>query len=117
MLSAPSRAQRRPASQRVDSEQQLDMSSTQLDDAVLVIEVLSASTEGTDRREKLVAYRTLPGLVEYVLISQDRAHVDVHRRRGDIGWERIECAAGDIVRLASVELDISMREIYEGVQI
>jgi Uma2 family endonuclease len=93
----------------------LDLTALQVDDAVLVAEVLSSTTEATDRREKLIAYRTLPGLVEYVLISQDEARVEIHRRRGDIGWERIEYCGLETVRLASIELDIAMRNIYEGV--
>jgi Uma2 family endonuclease len=40
--------------------QTMDLSSVTVEDPVLVIEVLLASTEATDRREKLLAYRTLP---------------------------------------------------------
>ena len=83
----------------------------------LVIEVLSATTEATDRREKLLAYRTLASLSEYVLISQDEARVEIHRRRGDIGWEKIEYFGPETVEFASVGLQIGMREIYEGVPI
>jgi Uma2 family endonuclease len=95
----------------------LDMSATQLDDAVLVVEVLSASTEATDRREKLVAYRTLPSLAEYLLVSQDFAHVQIHRRRGDIAWERIEYSGFETIHLATIALDLDMREVYEGVPV
>jgi Uma2 family endonuclease len=97
------------------SGEQLDMNAMQVDDAVLVIEVLSTSTEATDRREKLIAYRTLGNLCEYVLISQDEPRVEIHRRRGDIGWERIEHSGLETVHLASIDLDIAMRDIYEGV--
>jgi Uma2 family endonuclease len=94
-----------------------DLASAGVDDAVLVIEVLSESTELVDRREKLQAYRTLTSLSEYALISQDRPHVEIHRRRGDIGWEKIEYSAGETVELASVRLSIGMRDIYEGAPI
>ncbi len=95
--------------------QRLDMNAMQIDDAVLVIEVLSTSTEATDRREKLLAYRMLTGLSEYMLVSQDDIRVEVHRRRGNIGWERIEYGDSDVVHLASIELELPMRDIYEGV--
>jgi Uma2 family endonuclease len=52
-----------------------------------------------------------------VLISQDEARVEIHRRRGDIGWEKIEYFGPETVELASVGLQIGMREIYEGVPI
>jgi Uma2 family endonuclease len=98
-------------------ENQLDMTATQVDGAVLIIEVLSASTEATDRREKLVAYRTLATLVEYVLISQDYPRVEIHRRRGDIGWDRIEHSGFEAVHLVSVDLELDMRQVYAGVPV
>jgi Uma2 family endonuclease len=97
--------------------QTMDLSAVTVDDPVLVIEVLSPSTEATDRREKLLAYRTIASLSEYVLISPDEARIEIHRRRGDIGWERIEYSGPETVELASVGLQIGMREIYEGVPI
>ena len=97
--------------------QSIDLGAVTVEDPVLVIEVLSPSTEATDRREKLLAYRTLASLSEYVLVSQDEARVEIHRRRGDIGWEKIEYSGPETVELASVGLKIGMREIYEGVPI
>jgi Uma2 family endonuclease len=49
----------------------LDLVSGEVEDAILIVEVLSEGTEGVDRREKLLAYRTLPSLSEYALVSQD----------------------------------------------
>jgi len=46
----------------------------------LVVEVLSDSTEAVNRREKLLSYRRLPSLQEYVLIDQNKAWVEVFRR-------------------------------------
>jgi Uma2 family endonuclease len=97
--------------------QTMDLSAVTVDDPVLVIEVLSPTTEATDRREKLLAYRTLPSLAEYVLISQDEARVEIHRRRGNIGWERIQYSGPETVELTSVSLQIAMGAIYDGVPI
>jgi hypothetical protein len=47
-------------------------------------------------------------------VSQDEASVEIHRRRGDIGWEKVEHAAGETVELRSVGLKIPMQEIYAG---
>lgn len=79
----------------------------------LVVEILSASTEATDRREKLLAYRSLPSLLEYVLVSQDTAQIEIHRRQGDIGWQIITLTPGDPVALSSVELETDFSVIYE----
>ena len=95
--------------------QGLDAESSTVEDPVLVVEVLSVNTEATDRREKLLAYRALPSLVEYVLVSQDQARIEIYRRRGEISWERLEYSGAEPVHLASVELTLHMKEIYEGV--
>ena len=97
--------------------QAMDLALGEVDNAVLIVEVLSPGTEAIDRREKLLAYRTLPSLTEYALIGQDQASVEIHRRRGDIGWEKIEYSGDETVDLASVKLAIGMRDIYEGVPI
>jgi Uma2 family endonuclease len=41
----------------------------------LIVEVLSPTTERIDRREKFMAYTSLPSLQEYILIAQDRQAV------------------------------------------
>ena len=91
---------------------ELDASTQIVEDPVLLIEVLSPTTEGIDRREKLRAYRTLPGLKEYALVSQDECRVELYRRRGDIGWDIITFEPGDQVELASVELSLPIADIY-----
>jgi Uma2 family endonuclease len=94
----------------------VDLGATTVHDPVQLIEVFSERTEATDRREKLLAYRTLPSLLEYVMVSQDERRVEIHRRRGDIGWDRIEYADDETVELKSVGRAIAMRDIYEGAQ-
>jgi len=91
---------------------ELDAQAQVVDSPVLVVEVLSPSTEGIDRREKLRAYRTLPGLKEYALVSQDECRVELYRRRGDIGWDIITFEPGDTVELASVELQLAIADVY-----
>lgn len=79
----------------------------------LVVEVLSTSTEATDRREKLLAYRSLPSLLEYMLVSQNEANIEIHRRQGDIGWQIITLSPGDPVELSSVEILTDFAAVYE----
>ena len=91
---------------------ELDAQMQIVDSPTLIIEVLSPSTEGIDRREKLRAYRTLPSLKEYALVSQDECKLELYRRRGDIGWDIITFEPGDTVELASVELQMPIADIY-----
>lgn len=50
---------------------------------VLIVEVLSDSTEAKDRGEKMLAYRTLESLQEYVLVSQNRPIVEQYTKTTD----------------------------------
>lgn len=90
-------------------------------DPVLVVEVLSPNTETTDRREKLHAYRRLPSLREYILISQETQQVEIYRRQDDTGdlvtWLFITYEPGDIVEFASVGLNLPIAELYAGTDI
>jgi len=83
----------------------------------VIVEVLSESTSGIDRREKMIAYRKLATLKEYVLVEQESRHVEVFRRVGDVGWEQILLEAADVLELASLQFRLSLDEIYEGVGI
>jgi len=86
-------------------------------DPLLVVEVLSPSTEATDRREKLHAYRRLPALQEYALISQDTQQVEIYRRQVDIGWLYITYEPGDTVEFASVGVTLPIAELYAGTDV
>jgi Uma2 family endonuclease len=78
---------------------------------VLVVEVLSDSTEPVDRRAKLLSYRRLESLQEYVLVDQNKPWVEVYRRT-PAGWTQDVFEIGDSVRLASVGLELPMVELY-----
>lgn len=83
----------------------------------LVIEVLLPSTERIDRGEKLFAYRRVPSLQEYVLVSQNSLRVEVYRRQSGDEWTHdIFTNADDEIYFASVNLTISLREIYRNVR-
>ena len=77
---------------------------------VLLIEVLSPHTERVDRGEKSIAYRSIPSLVEYMLVAQDVPTVEVYRRR--TGWQCEAYLPGSMFHLASVGLDIAVDDIY-----
>lgn len=81
----------------------------------LIIEVLSPSTEITDKREKLVNYRTLASLQEYILISQDEIKVEVYRKSAEGNWTLQILGKDDELQLCSVNLTLTMADIYEDV--
>lgn len=75
---------------------------------VVIIEVLSDSTERYDREEKFGYFRTLPSLQEFVLVSQDEAAVEVFRRPGESreGWERERAGAGGRVTIHGCTIEV-----------
>lgn len=79
---------------------------------VLIIEVLSDSTERRDREKKFSLYRRIETLREYVLISQKEVRVEQYVRQGDL-WPRSEVTdlEGSVV-LGSVGLEIPLRRLY-----
>jgi len=85
---------------------------------VLIIEVLSNSTEAYDRGQKFAQYRTLESLQEYVLIAQDRVEVEVYRRQAGGQWLLITAnRPEDSITLESVSCSLVLSDIYADVEI
>ena len=84
---------------------------------VLVVEVESPSTATIDRREKLMAYRKIESLREYLLLSQDSISAEVHRRDDNGEWWSEQIAADQELRLQSVALNMALSTLYEGVDL
>lgn len=82
----------------------------------LIIEVLSDSTEGTDRREKFWNYTATDSLEEYVLIAQDRCEVMIFRRSAN--WQpQTHANLADDAHLISIDLSLPLQVIYEGIDL
>lgn len=83
---------------------------------VLIIEVISPSTEHTDRREKLTAYQKMPSVHEVVLVDQQKIAVEVHRRQADGRWITYYFDRTDTeFTLESVGLTLELDEVYRRV--
>ena len=51
-----------------------------------IMEVLSPTTEAEDRGDKFAGYRRLESLQEYVLVAQDRPHIEHYTRQEGDRW-------------------------------
>ena len=81
----------------------------------VIFEILSESTRSIDEREKHAAYLSIPGLAAYVLIEQDTQRVIIEHRV-PTGWNRELVEGPDaVVRLAAVEVEFPLSELYERV--
>jgi Uma2 family endonuclease len=82
---------------------------------VLVVEVLSDSTEAYDRGEKAAHYRRIPSLREIVLVSQKSPLIEVHRKNSKGNWELVsEAGSGERAELESVGAVLDVSDIYRN---
>ena len=81
----------------------------------VLIEVLSPTTEASDRGRKFAEYQRIPSLREYLLVAQDQPRID-HYVRQDAGW-LLKVAEGldATLRLEAVGCVLELREVYQRV--
>lgn len=82
---------------------------------MVIFEVLSPSTEAYDRGEKFARYQEIPTLREYILVAQDRRHVE-HHRLTETYWMRKTYDTPDtILQLKSIDCELSLNDVYTRV--
>jgi len=84
-------------------------------DPILIVEILSPSTERTDRRLKLPVYQAMESVREIMLIDADSHHAELYRRENDHWGIQLVRGAEANLALTTVDLRISMSELYEGI--
>jgi Uma2 family endonuclease len=83
---------------------------------LLIVEVLSDSTEAYDRGDKFTHYKSIPTLREYLLVAQHRPHVTHLFKQDDGRW--IHTEANDLeasLRLRSLGCELPLSEVYRDV--
>lgn len=80
----------------------------------LLVEVMSPSTVGTDRREKRLAYQSIPELDDYLIVDPEERYVEHYRRDLGGSWLGHEYREDGIVRLPHLNLELTLDSIYEG---
>lgn len=81
---------------------------------MLIVEVLSQSTQRIDRTEKRERYQLIPSLQEYVLVAQDFPKVEIFRR--STAWRCEEYFIEHSFHLASVDIEFSVSDIYRRIK-
>jgi len=80
---------------------------------LLIIEVLSPTTEIYDREGKFLSYQSIESFQEYLLVAQDSPHVTHYVRQPDGKWLRADIIGPDSeVRLESLDVTLPLAEIY-----
>lgn len=88
-----------------------------VENPILLVEVLSQSTEEYDKNDKFFTYQNIESFQEYVLISQNKPVVQQYIRQKDGDW-KIKATIGlnSKVYFESVDTEISLEDIYDLVE-
>jgi Uma2 family endonuclease len=83
---------------------------------LVVVEVLSDSTEGYDRGAKFAHYRTIPSLEEYILVSQHHPKIERFYKNPEGRWVLEETVPGvAAIHLGAIDCTLSLSEVYDKV--
>jgi Uma2 family endonuclease len=82
----------------------------------LIVEVLSPTTEAWDRAGKSEQYRQRQTLQEYVLVAQDRPHLERYARQASGEWLLTEVNGVEAaLSLPSIGCELTLSEVYRGI--
>jgi Uma2 family endonuclease len=94
----------------------LESTDTHIEDApCFLLEVLSPSTEATDRGRKFDEYTSIPSLNQYVLVAQDEQRLTVFTR-GESDW-RVQSITEGAIQVNCLETELSLEQVYAGVML
>ncbi|HEX6292846.1 MAG TPA: Uma2 family endonuclease [Herpetosiphonaceae bacterium] len=80
----------------------------------ILIEVLSPSTENYDRGKKFEQYRTIETLQEYIVVAQDRVHIEHYVRQDDHRWLLADFFVVDqVVQVGAINCTLPVASVYE----
>jgi len=84
-----------------------------LSNPAVLVEILSYRTMYIDRREKLINYRRLTSLRNYLIVSQHDPWVEHHWRDAANNWQLETLEHGGALHIACLNLSLPMALIYE----
>jgi Uma2 family endonuclease len=83
---------------------------------LLIVEVLSPSTEAYDRGKKFRKYREIESFTDYLLVSQEEPSVDHYHKREDGVWTVIGAYGMDgSLYLSSLDVTLPLSEVYDKI--
>ena len=88
----------------------IDHSTPVIAEPAIIAEVMSPSSEGDDTTRKWFAYRKIPSLRHYLVLSQEKRVVQVHSRAGDLWHERF--VAEGAIELDDPPVRLELDDLY-----
>ena len=96
----------------------VDQKQMEVTNPCLIVEILSSSTKAYDHGSKFRQYRSIPSFQEYVLVYQNAYEVDHYVKESVDRWVLMNCRGEDaVIKLASIQLEICLRDLYKRVKI
>lgn len=83
---------------------------------ILVIEVISPSTEREDRGRKRFDYFATPSIQQYAIVEQDERLVDLYTRAG-AGWTDEIVEGNATLGLTAIAVGVSLDAIYDETEL
>ncbi len=86
---------------------------------LVVVEVLSKSTQKYDRENKFELYRTIPTFKEYVMVHQNKKHIIVYTKQNDNTWNLKDYIGDDTIAILHHLHDcpIPLARLYRGLEL
>lgn len=84
---------------------------------ILIVEVLSESTEFYDRGEKFRQYKSIESFREYLLVSPTEKFITLFQKHNERFWLQSDYVAGEIFHLNTLDLDLNVDDVYQAVEI
>ncbi|MCI5223298.1 MAG: Uma2 family endonuclease [Candidatus Electrothrix sp. AR4] len=84
---------------------------------IVLIEILSDSTEAYDRGDKFSHYQDIPSFTEYILVSQYTFKMERFTRQPDKSWVyTIYQGEEDILSVETIDCELPLTEVYRKVR-
>ena len=96
--------------------QPVDDRADRISDPILIVEVISPSTEREDRGRKKFDYFATPSVRQYAIVEQDARRIDLYTRAGDHWTDEVVEGDADL-NLSSISVEVSLDTIYEDTEL
>ena len=83
---------------------------------ILIVEVLSPTTEKYDRQDKFMSYKNIPSFMEYVMVRQDTVEVETWFREETHLWRETTVSDKGDIKFSSIGISIAIDKIYKNIE-
>ena len=91
--------------------------STVITNPLLIVEVISTSTEKQDRTSKFYDYKKIPTFKEYLLVYQSILSVTSFLKIDEHTWQDTDADGTDsTIYLRNIDCTIDLKKIYRGIK-